>query len=52
MQEEIELLLYGYPLEDAITMCNSLRRTGELSEFMRQTCGGRENNENSGKEIR
>lgn len=38
MYEERELLARGYPLEDAITMCNSMRRTGELDEFIVNTC--------------
>lgn len=48
MSEERELLSRGYPLEDAITMCHSMRRTGELKELMQQdakshicTCGGK-----------
>lgn len=49
MSEERELLARGYPLEDAITMCHSMRRTGELTEFMKRTqpkphvctCGGK-----------
>lgn len=48
MSEERELLARGYPLEDAITMCHSMRRTGELKELMRQdekqhvcACGGK-----------
>lgn len=52
MHEERKLIAQGYPLEDAITLCNSMRRTGELSDFMGQnhertqknhvcTCGGK-----------
>lgn len=50
MREEQELIARGYPLEDAVTLCHSLRRSGELSEFMQQeaqqhacTCGGQGN---------
>lgn len=49
MHEERELIARGIPIEDAITMCNSMRRTGELAEYMRETrakphactCGGK-----------
>lgn len=37
MHEEQELLALGYPLEDSITLCNSMRRTGELPNFMDAT---------------
>lgn len=51
MNEERELIARGYPPEDAITMCNSMRRTGELNDFMAKvreknhicTCGGKGN---------
>lgn len=48
MSEERELIARGFPLEDAITMCHSMRRTGELKELMRReekphtcACGGK-----------
>lgn len=51
MHEEQKLIACGYPLNDAITLCNSMRRTGELPDFMHEvcanqhicTCGGRGN---------
>lgn len=48
MNEEQKLLARGYPLEDAVTLCHSMRRTGELAEFIQQeekqhvcSCGGK-----------
>lgn len=51
MSVERELIAKGYPIEDAITLCNSTRRTGELSGFIATqrdsdkthvcTCGGK-----------
>ncbi len=34
--EERLLILYGWPVNDAISMCHSLRRQGMLPEFMEQ----------------
>lgn len=32
--EEQTLILYGWPLPDALSLCHSMRRTGELPAFM------------------
>lgn len=32
--EERRLLHIGFPLEDAITLCSSMRRDGELETFI------------------
>lgn len=51
MSEERKLMFQGYPIEDAITLCNSARRTGELESYINKnhvrhesrhacTCGG------------
>lgn len=34
MYEEIRLHSLGYPLEDALTLCNSLRKEGALKQFV------------------
>lgn len=46
MYEEQFLISKGCPLEDAVTLCHSLRREGKLEDFMRETesvcnCGNR-----------
>lgn len=35
--EEQFFISHGCPLEDAVTMCNSMRREGTLEEFVRET---------------
>lgn len=32
--EERRLLHIGFPIEDAITLCDSMRRSGELESFI------------------
>lgn len=34
MYEEQLLIAKGFPLEDALTVCHSMRRSGMLDEFM------------------
>lgn len=34
MYEEQYLIAIGFPLEDALTVCHSMRRCGVLDEFM------------------
>ena len=36
MDEERRLLSIGFPLEDAISICFSMRREGTLSDFVYQ----------------
>lgn len=52
MSVERELINKGCPIEDAITLCNSTRRTGELEDYINKTrpekhhvcvCGGAHN---------
>lgn len=35
MTEEFVLVSYGFPLEDAICICNDMRRDGTLREFIK-----------------
>lgn len=34
MSEELRLISLGWPLEDALTLCFSLRKEGKLAAFM------------------
>lgn len=36
MNEERRLMALGFPLEDAVTLCHSLRKEGTLEDFVRQ----------------
>jgi len=36
MYEEQRLISFGYPLEDALTLCHSLRREGLLEKFIEE----------------
>ena len=39
MYEEQLLIAKGFPLEDALTVCHSMRRVGTLDQFMEQVDG-------------
>ena len=52
MYEEQRLVAVGLPLEDAVTVCHSMRRDGLIDEFMHEVdklsvhrcaCGGKGN---------
>ena len=36
MYEEMRLHSLGFPLEDALTLCDSLRKEGALKQFVEQ----------------
>lgn len=36
MTEERRLMMAGIPIEDAICMCNCLRREGDLEDYVRR----------------
>jgi len=40
MYEEQRLTKLGYPLEDAVSLCHSLRREGTLEEFVAEEEAG------------
>ncbi len=46
MYEEQRLMKFGYPLDEALCLCHSLRREGTITEFAKSeegncACGGK-----------